>query len=71
MTLLNPTPVLTGISPSATNLQEPSAITLNGNEFVCGAQVLVDGLAIPTTFVSSTQLTASAQAATAGPTRFP
>ena len=65
VTLLNPAPVLTAISPSATNLGGYS-LTLTGTSFVSGAQVLVNGLAISTTFVSSTQLTASAQAGTAG-----
>ena len=65
VSLLNPTPVLTSVSPSSINLGNYS-ITLNGSAFVSGAQVVVDGLAISTTFVSSTQLTATAQATAAG-----
>jgi hypothetical protein len=65
VTLLNPTPVLTGISPSSTNLGSYS-ITLTGSQFVAGAQVLLNGAALTTTFVSSTQLTATGNATTAG-----
>jgi hypothetical protein len=65
VTLLNPTPVLTGINPSATNLGNYS-LTITGSNFVYGAHVLMNGTALATTFVSSTQLTATGNAATAG-----
>jgi hypothetical protein len=65
VTLLNPTPTLTGISPAWSNLGSFS-LTITGNNFVSGAQVLLDNSAISTTFVSSTQLTAIGNASTAG-----
>lgn len=65
VTLWNPTPSLVGISPASTNLGNFS-LTLTGTSFVSGAQVLVNNVALPTTFVSSTQLTATGNAASAG-----
>jgi hypothetical protein len=65
VTLLNPTPVLTGISPSSTNLGSFS-ITVTGTEFVSGAQVILNGATLVTTFVSSTELTATGNATNAG-----
>jgi hypothetical protein len=65
VTLLNPTPVLTGISPSATNLGNYT-LTITGSNFVSGAQVLMNGAALSTTFVSSTQLTATGNATSSG-----
>ncbi len=65
VTLLNPTPVLTGISPASANL---GSFTLNvtGSSFVSGAQVIFGTTALATTFVSSTQLTATGDATSAG-----
>jgi IPT/TIG domain len=65
VTLMNPTPVLTGISPASTNLGSYT-LTITGSNFVSGAQVLMNGAALPTTFVSSTQLTATGTATSAG-----
>ena len=65
VTVLNPTPALSGVSPSSSNVGN-YAITLSGSNFVSGAQVIVNGSAISATFVSSTQLTATGTAATAG-----
>ena len=65
ITLLNPTPALTGISPSSTNLGN-FTITVTGTNFVSGAKVLVSGNALSTTFVSSTKLTATGNATSAG-----
>ena len=65
VTLLNPTPSLSGISPSSTNLGNFS-LTLTGSGFVNGAKVLLSGNTLTTTFVSSTQLTATGNAASAG-----
>ncbi len=65
ITLWNPTPVLTGINPAASNLGSYS-LTVAGSGFVSGAHVLMNGSALPTAFVSSTQLTATGNAATAG-----
>jgi len=65
VTLMNPTPVLTGISPAATNLGN-FALTITGSNFVSGAQVLLSNSALATTFVSSTQLTATGAATSSG-----
>jgi hypothetical protein len=65
VTLLNPTPTLTGISPAASNLGSFS-LTITGTNFVSGAQVMLNNSALATTFVSSTQLTATGSASTAG-----
>jgi YVTN family beta-propeller protein len=56
----NPVPALTSLSPTST--VEGSAtftLTVNGSSFVSGATVLWNGAARTTTFVSSTQLTAT------------
>ena len=63
--LLNPTPSLTGITPSSTNLGSFS-ISVTGSNFVSGAKVLLNNSPLTTTFVSSSQLTASGNASTAG-----
>jgi hypothetical protein len=65
ITLLNPVPILTGISPSSANLGS-YALTITGSEFVVGAQVFLNGAGLTTTFVSSTKLTATGTATTAG-----
>jgi hypothetical protein len=65
VTLLNPTPALIGISPSSTNLGN-FTLTVTGSNFVSGAQVMLNGAVLTTTFVSSTQLTATGNATSAG-----
>ena len=65
VTLWNPAPVLGGINPASSNLGNYS-LTITGSSFVPGAHVLINGTALATNFVSSTQLTASGSATTAG-----
>jgi hypothetical protein len=65
VTLQNPMPVLTGIAPASVPAGA-FAITVNGSGFVSGAQVLLAGAALTTTFVSSTQLSAAGNEASAG-----
>jgi hypothetical protein len=65
VTLWNPTPTLSGISPASTNLGS-FTITVTGSNFVSGAQVMFNNAALTTTFVSSTQLTAVGNATSAG-----
>lgn len=65
VTLLNPTPVLTGISPGSTNLGN-FTLTVTGSSFVSGAQVMFGSTALLTTVVSSTKLTATGNATSAG-----
>lgn len=63
--LWNPTPVATGISPSSVNTGNIT-LTVNGSKFVNGAQVFLGSTALQTAFNSSTQLTATGNASTAG-----
>lgn len=65
VTLLNPTPVIAGISPATTNLGN-FTLTVTGSKFISGAQVMFGGTALPTTFVSGAQLTATGNASLAG-----
>lgn len=65
VTLLNPIPVLSSVSPPTLSVGAFS-LTVNGRNFVSGARVLLAGAPLNTTFVSSTQLTASGTAQSAG-----
>ena len=60
-TLNNPTPVLTSLLPLEV-LQGPFTVTVNGKHFAQGATVYLGTLALTTTYVSSTQLTATGTA---------
>jgi len=64
-TILNPTPVLTGINPASVGTGNFS-ITITGSKFVSGAHVSLSGSVLQTTFVSSSQLTATGSASSAG-----
>jgi hypothetical protein len=57
--------VLSGIDPSTTGTGGFS-VTATGSSFVSGAQVLLNGSPLSTTFVSATQLTATGSISTAG-----
>jgi uncharacterized protein (DUF1800 family) len=61
VTLLNPIPVVTGISPPQVNVGT-FTLTITGSEFVSGATVSFGGTTLTTSVVSSTQLTASGTA---------
>src|SRR6202162_6119054 len=65
VTLQNPVPVLTSIAPTSVPAGA-FAITVNGSGYASGAQVLLAGAPLATTFVSSTQLTAAGNEASAG-----
>jgi hypothetical protein len=65
VTLQNPVPVLTGIAPTSVPAGA-FAMTVNGSGFVSGAQVLLAGAPLATTFVSSAQLTATGNESSAG-----
>jgi IPT/TIG domain-containing protein len=65
VTLLNPTPVLTGISPSSVGTGN-FALTVTGSKFVNGAQVLLGTTPLQTIFGSATQLTATGSASSSG-----
>jgi hypothetical protein len=55
-----PAPTLTNINPnSGTDLQKDQPISATGTNFVSGSKILWNGMALTTTYVSSTQLTAT------------
>ena len=61
VTLLNPIPVVTGIAPPQVNVGT-FTLTITGSDFVSGATVTFGSTTLATTYVSSTQLTASGTA---------
>jgi hypothetical protein len=65
ITLLNPTPALTGTNPASVGTGSFS-LAIAGTHFVSGAQVLLGTTPLMTTFVSTTQLTATGSESTAG-----
>lgn len=65
VTLMNPTPVLTGINPSSVGTGN-FTLTVTGSKFVSGAQVLLGTTPLQTTFGSATQLTATGFANSSG-----
>ncbi|HZT57018.1 MAG TPA: DUF1800 family protein [Pyrinomonadaceae bacterium] len=58
LTIRYPNPQITSISPNPLPTG-PFTITVNGNLFVSGAQVLMSGKVLTTTYISATQLTAT------------
>ena len=63
LTITPPTPTITSISPSTVAVGSPAfTLTVNGANFVSGATVFLGTTSLTTTFVSSTQLTASVPA---------
>jgi hypothetical protein len=64
-TLLNPIPVIGAISPQTTAVGA-FTLTINGSSFVPGSQALLAGSPLNTTVLSSTQLTATGTASSAG-----
>ena len=65
LTPWNPSPTLGSVSPQSF-ATGAFTLTINGGNFVNGAQVLFAGAALSTTFVSATKLTATGSALTAG-----
>ena len=65
VTLLNPTPGLTGINPASVGTGKFS-LMVTGSKFVSGAQVLFGATPLQTTFISTSQLTAVGAASSAG-----
>jgi uncharacterized protein (DUF1800 family) len=67
ISVLNPIPILNSASPMTFNPGPPATtVVLSGQDFINGAQVLMNGAAVPTTFNSGTQLTASVSPTEAG-----
>lgn len=60
----NPVPVLSGLTPGTTDAGSPAfVVTLSGSNFVQGSTVLWNGSPRPTTFLTSSNLTAQISAA--------
>jgi hypothetical protein len=66
VTLDNPIPTVASTSPSSIQIT-PFLLTVNGSGFVPGAQVVLGGAPLTTTYVSATRLTASGSVLPAGP----
>jgi len=58
ISVLNPIPILTSATPMSFNVG-PATVVVGGKQFISGAQVLMNGSPVPTTFNSGTQLTAT------------
>jgi hypothetical protein len=65
ITLWNATPVISNVTP-ASFASGAYALTVTGSQFVNGAHVMFGGATITTTYVSTTKLTATGSAPTAG-----
>jgi uncharacterized protein (DUF1800 family) len=60
ISVMNPIPILNSATPMTLDVGPPSTtVVLTGKSFINGAQVLVNGSAVTTTFNSGTQLTAA------------
>ena len=57
VSVLNPIPIVTTITPGQFS-EGKAQIVVNGSAFVYGAQILWNGVAVPTTYLSGTQLIA-------------
>jgi uncharacterized protein (DUF1800 family) len=58
VSILNPIPIVTTITPGAFS-EGVAQIVVNGSAFVYGAQILWNGVSVPTTYISGTQLIAN------------
>ena len=67
ISVLNPIPILNAATPTTLNVGPPSTtVVLTGQSFINGAQVLVNGSPVTTTFNSGTQLTAAVSPSESG-----
>jgi uncharacterized protein (DUF1800 family) len=57
VSVLNPIPIINSVTPSSFS-EGTSMITISGSQFVYGAQIVWNGVSVPTTFVSNTELAA-------------
>jgi uncharacterized protein (DUF1800 family) len=64
VTLLNPIPVMATVNPTLIGADQFTMV-VTGNKFASGAKILFGGAALNTTFVSSTELTATGTATAA------
>ncbi len=58
ISVLNPIPILTSATPMTFSVG-PATVVVTGQKFITGAQVLMNGTPVPTTFNSGGQLTAT------------
>ncbi len=59
LTIVNPAPVIANLNPNPVEVGSPGLIlTVNGSNFIAGADVRVNGSSRFTTFINATQLTA-------------
>lgn len=65
VTLSNPTPTINSVTPSNLSIG-PISLGVTGSGFVTGTQVLFAGVAMSTTFISSTTITATGTASANG-----
>jgi len=65
ISILNPIPVISSVTPSGFT-EGSTTVTIAGSQFVYGAQIMWNGVAVPTTFVSDTELAASIAAPNPG-----
>jgi uncharacterized protein (DUF1800 family) len=63
--VLNPIPIITTVTPSGFT-EGTTTVTIQGSQFVYGAQIVWNGVAVPTTFISSTKLAAAIAAPNPG-----
>ena len=56
-TLINPTPTVTSTIPAQVQAGSTQTVTLNGSGFIPGTTVLLNGTALPITYISYTQAT--------------
>ena len=59
ISVMNPIPILTAATPNSFAPGGSTSIVLTGLQFINGAQVLVNGAPVPTTFSSGSQLSAT------------
>ncbi len=66
ISVMNPIPILNTATPLAFD-PGSATVVLTGSKFITGAQVIMDGAPVSTTFNSGTQLTATLSLTTPGP----
>jgi uncharacterized protein (DUF1800 family) len=65
VSVLNPIPIINSVT-SANFTEKTTTVTISGLQFIYGAQIFWNGVAVPTTFVSNTELAASISAPNPG-----
>jgi uncharacterized protein (DUF1800 family) len=65
VSVLNPVPVISSVTPSGFT-EGTTTVTISGSQFVYGAQIIWNGVSVPTIFVSDTELAAAIAAPNPG-----